>query len=27
VMDKYKLTVEDLRQKMVLFGCEQGPTV
>ncbi len=27
VMEKYGLTVEELRQKMVLFGCEQGPAI
>lgn len=27
VMQKYGLTVEELRQKMVLFGCEQGPAI
>ncbi len=26
VMDKYNLTVEDLKQKMVLFGSKQEPT-
>jgi len=27
VMDKYGLTVEDLKQKMELFGSKQGPTL
>lgn len=27
VMEKYGLTVEDLKSKMVLFGSKQGPTI
>jgi coenzyme F420-reducing hydrogenase gamma subunit len=27
VMDKYGLTIEDLKTKMVLFGSKQGPTI
>jgi antitoxin component HigA of HigAB toxin-antitoxin module len=27
VMDRYGLTVEDLKQKMVLFGSKQEPTL
>ncbi|AQT68295.1 NAD-reducing hydrogenase HoxS subunit delta [Anaerohalosphaera lusitana] len=27
IMDKYDLTVEDLKSRMVLFGSKQGPTI